>query len=209
MGTLSCTNALDGWVKNRPNPLNRGQTMVARGRRRTRHRLPGRLLMLAASVLLILPGCSRFSWGPNGMRMAVGSVAPARPPFDVEEALILRPKDRPPEPVDRGPLSRRFSAAIEEGLLPPSGEWALVAWLLINQDGFVDDVRVEQMSGDPTFDEVFREGISLSRFRPAERIAAESPSPRAEPVSVWMEYPYSITWISREPQGPNGVSGDQ
>ncbi len=172
---------------------------------RHRHTLSG-WLVLAGSVLLVLPGCNRFSWGPEGMRMAVGSTAPSRPPFDVEEALVLRPKDRPPEAVDRGPLQRRFSSAIEDGLLPPSGAWALVAWLLIDRDGEVADVRVEQRSGDPTFDEVFREGISLSRFRPAERIAAESP--RAEPVSVWMEYPYSITWIAREPRGPDGVSGD-
>lgn len=176
----------------------------------SRHRLSGWLL-LAGSVLLVLPGCSRFSWGPEGMRMAVGSTAPARPPFDVEEALVLRPKDRPPEAVDRGPLQRRFSSAIADGLLPPSGEWALVAWLLINQDGVVTDVRVERRSGDPTFDEVFSEGISLSSFRPAERIAAESPraEPVSEPVSVWMEYPYSISWISKEPRGPDGVSGDR
>ena len=103
-------------------------------------------------------------------------------------------------------MQRRFSYAIEDGLLPPSGEWALVAWLLINRDGLVADVWVERGSGDPAFDEVFREGISLSRFRPAERIAAESP--RAQPVSVWMEYPYSITWITREPRGPDAVSGD-
>ncbi len=178
--------------------------MVAMGRRR---RTLSDWLVLAGSVLLVLPSCNRFSWGPEGMRMAVGSTAPARPPFDVEEALILQAKDRPPEPLDRSPLSRRFSSAIENGVLPTSGEWALVAWLLINRDGVVADVRVERRSGDPTFDEVFREGISLSRFRPAERIAAESP--RAEPVSVWMEYPYSITWIAREPRGPDGVSGDR
>ena len=177
--------------------------MVATGRRR--HTLPG-WLVLAGSVLLVLPGCNRFSWGPDGMRMSVRSTAPSRPPFDVEEALVLRPKDRPPEAVDRRPLQRRFSYAIEDGLLPPSGEWALVAWLLINRDGLVADVWVERGSGDPAFDEVFREGISLSRFRPAERIAAESP--RAQPVSVWMEYPYSITWITREPRGPDAVSGD-
>ncbi len=177
--------------------------MVAMGRHR--HTLSG-WLVLAGSVLLVLPGCNRFSWGPEGMRMAVGSTAPARPPFDVEEALILQAKDRPPEPLDRSPLSRRFSSAIENGLLPASGAWALVAWLLINRDGLVEDVRVEKMSGDPAFDEAFREGISLSRFRPAERIAAESP--RAEPVSVWMEYPYSITWRAREPRGPDGLSGD-
>ncbi len=140
------------------------------------------------------------------MRKAVGSTAPARPPFDVEEALILQAKDRPPEPVDRSPLSRRFSSAIEDGLLPPSGGWALVAWLLIDRNGRVTDVQVERSSGDTTFDEVFREGISLSRFRPAERIAAESP--RAEPVSVWMEYPYRSIWRAREPRGPDGVLGD-
>ena len=78
------------------------------------------------------------------MRMAVGSMAPARPPFDVEEALVLQSKDRPPELVNRDPLSRRFSAAIEAGLLPPVGEWDLVAWLLIDQDGTVAEVRVEQ-----------------------------------------------------------------
>ncbi len=175
--------------------------MVAPGR----HRLSG-WLVLAGSVLLVLPGCNRFSWGPEGMRMAVGSTAPSRPPFDVEEALVLRPKDRPPEAMDRGPLQRRFSTAIESGLLPATGEWALVAWLLINRDGEVAEVRVERRSGDPAFDEVFSEGISLSLFRPAERIAAESP--RAEPVSVWMEYPYSITWIATEPRGPDGASGD-
>ena len=136
-------------------------------------------LVLASSVLLLLPGCSRFSWGPEGMRMAVGSTAPARPPFDVEEALVLRAQDRPPEAVDYGPLQRRFSSAIAAGLLPASGERALVAWLLINQEGVVAEVRVEKESGDPNFDEAFREGISLSLFRPAERIAAES-SP-AEP----------------------------
>ncbi len=177
--------------------------MVATGRHR--HTLSGWLL-LAGSVLLVLPGCNRFSWGPEGGRISVRSTAPSRPPFDVEEALVLLPKDRPPEAMDRGPLQRQFSTAIEKGLLPPTGEWALVAWLLINRDGEVADVRVEQRSGDPTFDEVFSEGISLSRFRPAERIAAESP--RAEPVSVWMEYPYSVTWIAREPRGPDGVSGD-
>ncbi len=177
--------------------------MVATGRHR--YALSG-WLVLAGSVLLILPGCNRFSWGPEGMRIAVRSTAPSRPPFDVEEALVLLPKDRPPEAVDHGPLQRQFSTAIENGLLPPSGEWALVAWLLINRDGEGADVRVEQRSGDPTFDEVFSEGISLSRFRPAERIAAESP--RAEPVSVWMEYPYSITWIAREPRGPDGLLGD-
>ncbi len=178
--------------------------MVATGRRR--HTPPG-WLVLAGSVLLVLPGCNRFSWGPDGMRMSVRSTAPSRPPFDVEEALVLRPKDRPPEAVDRAPLQRRFSTAIEAGLLPPSGERALVAWLLINQDGVVADVRVEQRSGDPNFDEAFREGIFLSRFRPAERIAAESP--RAEPVSVWMEYPYSVSWEGIEPRGPDGVSGDR
>ncbi len=177
--------------------------MIATGRHN--HRLSG-WLVLAVSVLLVLTGCNRFSWGPEGMRISVRSTAPSRPPFDVEEALVLLPKDRPPEAVDHGPLQRQFSTAIENGLLPPTGEWALVAWLLINRDGEVADVRVEQRSGDPTFDEVFSEGISLSRFRPAERIAAESP--RAEPVSVWMEYPYSITWIAREPRGPDGVSGD-
>ena len=176
------------------------------GKHRHRHALSG-WLVLAGSVLFVLPGCNRFSWGPDGMRMSVGSTVLSRPPFDVEEALVLRPKDRPPEAVDRGPLQRRFSTAIENGLLPPSGERALVAWLLINQDGVVADVRVEQRSGDPNFDDAFREGISLSRFRPAERIAAESP--RAEPVSVWMEYPYSITWIGGEPPGPDGVSGDR
>ncbi len=145
--------------------------------------------------------------------MAVRSTAPSRPPFDVEEALVLRPKDRPPESVDRRPLQRRFSSAIEDGLLPPSGEWALVAWLLINQDGVVADVRVEQRSGDPTFDEVFSEGISLSRFRPAERVAAETPNaepvaePVAQPVAVWMEYPYSISWRAVPPGGSDGVSG--
>ena len=186
--------------------------MVATGRHR--YALSG-WLVLAGSVLLILPGCNRFSWGPEGMRIAVRSTAPSRPPFDVEEALVLLPKDRPPEAVDHRPLQRRFSTAIESGLLPPSGEWALVAWLLINQDGVVADVRVEQRSGDPTFDEVFSEGISLSRFRPAERIAAESPrtepatEPVAEPVSVWVEYPYSISWVSREPRGSDGVSGDR
>ena len=170
---------------------------------RHRHALSG-WLVLAGSVLLVLPGCNRFSWGPEGMRIAVRSTALSRPPFDVEEALVLRPEDRPPEAVDRTPLQRRFSSAIDAGLLPASGERALIAWLLINPDGVVADVRVEQRSGDPAFDEVFREGISLSRFRPAERIAAESP--RAEPVSVWMEYPYSITWRGREPRGPDGVS---
>ncbi len=179
--------------------------MVATGRHRIRHTLSG-WLILAGSVLLVLPGCNRFSWGPGGMRMAVGSMAPSRPPFDVEEALILRPKDRPPEPVDRSPLSRRFSSAIEDGLLPPSGGWALVAWLMIDRDGEVADVRDEQRSGDHTFEDVFSEGISLSRFRPAERIAAESP--RAQPVPVWMEYPYRISWRGREPRGPDGVSGD-
>ena len=181
--------------------------MIATGRHR--YTLSG-WLMLAGSVLLVLPGCNRFSWGPEGMRMSVRSTAPSRPPFDVEEALILRPKDRPPEAVDRTPLQRRFSSAIEDGLLPPSGGWALVAWLLIDRDGLVTDVRVERGSGDPNFDEVFRQGISRSRFRPAERIAAESPraEPVAEPVSVWMEYPYSITWIAREPRGPDAVSGD-
>ncbi len=177
--------------------------MVATGRHRYAR---SGWLVLAGSVLLILPGCNRFSWGPEGMRIAVRSTAPSRPPFDVEEALVLLPKDRPPEAVDHGPLQRQFSTAIENGLLPPTGEWALVAWLLINRDGEVADVRVEQRSGDPAFDEVFSEGISLSRFRPAERIAAESP--RAQPVSVWMEYPYSITWMAREPRGPDGVSGD-
>ena len=177
--------------------------MVAMGRHR--HTLSASLV-LAGSVLLVLPGCNRFSWGPEGMRMAVGSTAPSRPPFDVEEALILQSKDRPPEAVDRSLLQWRFSSAIEDGLLPPSGGWAFVAWLLIDRNGRVTDVQVERSSGDPTFDEVFREGISLSRFRPAERIAAESP--RAEPVSVWMEYPYSITWRAREPRGPDGVSGD-
>ncbi len=177
--------------------------MVTTGR--YRHTLSGWLL-LAGSVLLVLPGCNRFSWGPEGMRMAVGSTAPSRPPFDVKEALVLRAKDRPPEALDRTPLQRRFSSAIDDGLLPPSGAWALVAWLLINRDGVVADVRLERRSGDPAFDEVFSEGISLSRFRPAERIAAESP--RAESVSVWMEYPYSITWIAREPPGPDGGSGD-
>ncbi len=178
--------------------------MVATGRH---GHTPSGWLLLAGSVLLVLPGCNRFSWGPEGMRMSVGSTAPSRQPFDVEEALVLRPKDRPPEAVDRAPLQRRFSSAIEAGLLPPSGERALVAWLLINQDGVVADVRVEERSGDPAFDEVFREGISLSRFRPAERIATESP--RAEPVSVWMEYPYRISWMGREPQEPDGVSGDR
>ena len=166
--------------------------MIATGRHR--HTLSG-WLVLAGSVLLVLPGCNRFSWGPDGMRIAVGSAAPSRPPFDVEEALVLRAEDRPPEAVDRSLLQWRFSAAIEDGLLPPSGGWALVAWLLIDRNGTVADVQVERSSGDPTFDEVFSEGISLSRFRPAERIAAESPRaepPRAEPVSVWMEYPYSI-----------------
>ncbi len=139
--------------------------------------------------------------------MAVGSMAPSRPPFDIEEALVLRPKDRPPEAVDRTPLQRRFSSAIDAGLLPVSGERALVAWLLIDRDGEVADVRVELESGDPAFDEVFRSGISLSRFRPAERMAAEAP--RAEPVSVWMYYPYSITWRGREPPRPDGVSGDR
>ncbi len=180
--------------------------MVAGGRHNIRYTLPGWLLQ-AGSVLLVLPGCNRLSWGPEGMRMAVGSTAPSRPPFDVEEALVLRPEDRPPEAVDRTPLQRRFSSAIDAGLLPASGEWALVAWLLIDRGGLVADVRVEQMSGDPTFDEVFSEGISLSRFRPAERIAAESP--RAEPVSVWMEYPYSISWRAIPPGGSDGVSGDR
>lgn len=175
-------------------------------------------LVLASSVLLLLSGCSRFSWGPEGMRMAVGSTALARPPFDVEEVLVLRAQDRPPEAVDHAPLQRRFSSAIEAGLLPPSGERALVAWLLINRDGVVADVRVEKESGDPNFDEAFREGISLILFRPAERIAAELPPaaplcaepPCAEPVSVWMEYPYSITWSRTEPRGPDGsVSGDR
>ena len=175
--------------------------MVASGRHR---RTPSSWLVLAGCLLLVLPGCNRFSWGPGGMRMAVGS--PARPPFDVEEALVLRPKDRPPEAVDRGPLQTRFSSAIEDGLLPPSGERAVVAWLLISRDGLVADVRFEQGSGDPTFDAVFREGISLSRFRPAERTATESP--RSEAVSVWMEYPYSISWEGREPRGSDGVSGD-
>jgi hypothetical protein len=195
-------NVLGGWVENGLNLPTGGQTMVATGR----HRLSG-WLVLVGSVLLVLTGCNRFSWGPDGMRIAVRSTAPSRPPFDVEEALVLLPKDRPPEAVDHRPLQRRFSTAIESGLLPATGEWALVAWLLINRDGEVADVRVEQRSGDPNFDEVFSEGISLSRFRPAERIAAESP--RAEPVSVWMEYPYSITWIAREPRGPDGVSEDQ
>ncbi len=171
-----------------------------------RHALSG-LFVLVGSLLLVLPGCNRFSWGPEGMRMAVGSTAPSRPPFDVEEALVLQPKDRPPEAVDRAPLQRRFSSAIEAGLLPPSGERTLVAWLLISRDGAVADVRLERESGDPNFDEAFREGIALSLFRPAERTAADSP--RAEPVSVWMEYPYSITWIGREPRGPDGTSGDQ
>jgi len=170
-----------------------------------RHALSG-LFVLVGSLLLVLPGCNRFSWGPEGMRMAVGSTAPSRPPFDVEEALVPQAKDRPPEAVDRTPLSRRFSSAIDRGLLPPSGEWALVAWLLIDRNGVVTDVRVERESGDPTFDEVFSEGISLSRFRPAERIAAESI--RAEPVPVWMEYPYRISWRAREPGGPDGLSGD-
>ena len=188
--------------------------MVSTGRHR--HPLSG-WLVLAGVVLLVLPGCNRFSWGPGGMRMAVGSTAPSPPPFDVEEALILRPKDRPPEPVDRLPLQRRFSSAIEAGLLPPSGEWALVAWLLIDRNGLVTDVRVERESGDPTFDEVFSEGISLSRFRPAERVAAESPNaepvaepvaqPVAQPVAVWMEYPYSISWRAVPPGGSDGVSG--
>ncbi len=163
-------------------------------------------LVLAGSVLLVLPGCNRFSWGPEGMRMAVGSTAPSRPPFDVEEALILRSKDRPPEAVNRSPLQRQFSFAIQDGLLPTSGERALVAWLLIDREGVVADVRVEQRSGDPAFEEMFREGISRSQFRPSDRISAEAP--RAEPVSVWMEYPYSITWRGRERQGPDGVSGD-
>ncbi len=178
--------------------------MVATGRHR--YALSG-WLVLAGSVLLILPGCNRFSWGPEGMRIAVRSTAPSRPPFDVEEALVLLPKDRPPEAVDHGPLQRQFSTAIESGLLPATGEWALVAWLLIDQDGMVADVRVELESGDPAFDEVFRRGISLSRFRPAERMAAEAP--RAEPVSVWMYYPYSITWRGREPPRPDVVSGDR
>ena len=186
--------------------------MVTTGKNRHTHaRALSGWLLLAGSVLLVLPGCNRFSWGPEGMRMSVGSTAPSRPPFDVEEALVLRPKDRPPEAVDRAPLQRRFSSAIEAGLLPPSGERALVAWLLINQDGVVADVRVEQESGDPNFDEAFRQGISLSLFRPAERIAAESPptEPVAEPVSVWMEFPYSISWAGREPRGPDAVSGDR
>lgn len=180
--------------------------MVTTGRHddRRAHAVPGWLL-LAGSLLLVLPGCNRFSWGPEGMRMAVGSTAPARPPFDVEEALVLQSQDRPPELVNRGPLSRRFSDAIEAGLLPPTGEWALVAWLLIDQDGAVADVRVERGSSDPAFDEAFTEGISRSRFRPAERIAAEPAG--AEPVSVWIEYPYSITWISAEPGAPGGVAG--
>ena len=143
------------------------------------HALSG-WLVLASFVLLLLSGCSRFSWGPEGMRMAVGSTALARPPFNVEEALVLRAQDRPPEAVDHAPLQRRFSSAIEAGLLPPSGERALVAWLLINRDGVVADVRVEKESGDPNFDEAFREGISLSLFRPAERIVTASPS--AEPL---------------------------
>lgn len=155
-------------------------------------------LVLAGSALLILPGCHRFSWGPEGMRIAVGSTAPSPPPFDVEEALVLRPKDRPPQAVDRGALQRSFSSAIADGLLPPAGERALVVWLLISREGTVDEVRVERSSGDSTFDEVFREGISLSRFRPAERIATESP--RAEPVAVWMEYPYRVSWSGREPR---------
>ncbi len=214
--------------------------MVAMGKHRDRHgrryahahrqrhkRALSGWLVVAGSVLLLLPGCSRFSWGPEGMRMAVGSTAPARPPFDVEEALVLRPQDRPPEAVDRAPLQRQFSSAIAAGLLPASGERALVAWLLINQEGVVADVRVEKESGDPNFDEAFREGISLSLFRPAERIASESPPaepsptelpsdeplcsepPCAEPVSVWMEYPYSISWSGREPLGSDGVSGDR
>jgi hypothetical protein len=78
------------------------------------------------------------------MRMAIGSTSPSRPPFDVEEALVLRPQDRPPEAVDRGPLQSRFSLAIETGLLPTSGARALVAWLLIDREGIVADVRVEK-----------------------------------------------------------------
>lgn len=162
-------------------------------------------LVLAGSALLILPGCHRFSWGPDGMRMAVGSTTPSHPPFDVEETLVLRPKDRPPEPVDRSALQRRFSSAIADGLLPPVGERTLVAWLLISREGTVDEVRVERSSGDTTFDEVFREGISLSRFRPAERIASESP--RAEPIAVWMEYPWRISWSGREPRGSFEAKG--
>jgi len=115
--------------------------MVATGRRR--RSLSG-CLVLASSVLLVLLGCKRFSWGPGGMRMAIGSTSPSRPPFDVEEALVLRPQDRPPEAVDRGPLQSRFSLAIETGLLPTSGARALVAWLLIDREGIVADVRVEK-----------------------------------------------------------------
>ena len=158
-----------------------------------------RFLVLAGSILLVLPGCHRFSWGPEGMRMAVGSTTPSPPPFDVEDALVLRPKDRPPEAVDRSALQQRFSSAIADGLLPPAGERTVIAWLLINREGKVDEVRLERGSGDSTFDEVFSEGISLSLFRPAERLASESP--RAEPVAVWMEYPYRISWQGREPSG--------
>ncbi len=162
-------------------------------------------LVLAGFALLILPGCHRFSWGPEGMRLAVGSTTPSPPPFDVAEALVLQPKDRPPEAVDRSALQRRFSSAIADGLLPPAGERTLVVWLLISREGTVDEVRVERTSGDSTFDEVFREGISLSRFRPAERIAFGSP--RAEPVAVWMEYPYRISWRGREPRGSSEAQG--
>ncbi len=83
----------------------------------------------------------------------------------------------------------------------------LVAWLLIDQNGSVVEVQLEKSSGDPTFDE----GSSLSRFRPAERfaVATQDAEPAsAQAVSVWMEYPYSITWIAGEPGGPGDVSGD-
>ena len=151
--------------------------------------------LLAACGLLALAGCGRLSWGPDGMRLAVGSSFQPRPPFEVEEVLVLQPRDRPPEIADLNFLQSRFFAAIDAGLLPRSGAGSLVAWLLISGDGTVGEVRLEQGSGQSSFDAVFREGISTGSFRPALRASADSTE--LEPVTVWLRYPFSLTWRGR------------
>lgn len=152
-------------------------------------------------ILLPLLGCSRMSWGPNGPSIGVGRAAPARPPFDVDEALVLRLKDRPPEVAEGSALKEFFSSAVKDEVLPISGNRTVAAWLLINQDGRVREVRFELTSGSSAFDDVFRKGILLTFFRPAER--RQEGMGEARLVSVWMEFTFSISWSGRNPPQGN------
>ena len=158
-----------------------------------RDRLPH--VIVFPAIVIALAGCSRLSWGPDGMRFATGSRAAGPPPFEVAENLILRPADRAPAVMDRGLFQRRLSAAIDDGVLPSSGERAVNAWLLVGQSGNVLEVRIEEGSGDPAFDGVFSLGIRESRFRPAFRSRLDGTG--GEAVTVWLHYPYRIGWRGR------------